>query len=77
MIIIILIDISRKVKPIYSFNDSLKIYGSSDMELKYDKNNQLVVRLAIVESQLKYAKEQIAILKNRNEQPHTKPFQVK
>ena len=47
------------------------------MELKYDKNNQLVVRLAIVESQLKYAKEQIEILKNRNEQLHTKPFQVK
>jgi hypothetical protein len=47
------------------------------MELKYDKNNQLVVRLAIVESQLQCAKDQIEILKNRNEQSQTKPFQAK
>lgn len=47
------------------------------MELKYDKNNQLMVRLAIVESQLKCAKDQIEILKNRKEESQTKPFQIK
>ena len=36
------------------------------MELKFDKNNQIRVRLAIVESQLKLAKDQIEVLKNRN-----------
>ena len=33
------------------------------MELKYDKNNQLLVRLAILESQLENAKNQIELLK--------------
>jgi len=33
------------------------------MELKFDKNNQLKVRLAIVESQLKLANIQIKTLK--------------
>ena len=33
------------------------------MELKYDKNNQLLVRLAILESQLECAKNQIELLK--------------
>ena len=36
------------------------------MELKFDKNNQIRVRLAIVESQLKLAKDKIEVLKNRN-----------
>ena len=31
------------------------------MELKFDKNNQIRVRLAIVESQLKLANDQIKI----------------
>jgi hypothetical protein len=47
------------------------------MELKFDKNNQLRVRLAIVESQLKCAKDQIEILKNKNLASQTKPFQIK
>jgi hypothetical protein len=47
------------------------------MELKYDKNNQLLVRLAILESQLKYAKDQIEFLKNRNLESKTKEFQGK
>ena len=47
------------------------------MELKFDKNNQLLVRLAIVESQLKCAKDQIAVLKNKNLASQTKPFQIK
>jgi len=47
------------------------------MEIKYDKNNQLVVRLAIVESQLKCAKDQIELLKNKNLACQAKPFQVK
>ena len=47
------------------------------MELKFDKNNQLRVRLAIVESQLKCAKDQIELLKNRNLAYHAKPLQVK
>jgi hypothetical protein len=42
------------------------------MELKFDKNNQLRVRLAIVESQLKFAKDQIEVLKNRNLKYQTK-----
>ena len=41
------------------------------MQLKFDKNNQLRVRLAIVESQLKVAKNQIKILK-KNLEPQTK-----
>tara|TARA_B110000467_G_C18150694_1_gene384017 strand:- start:428 stop:571 length:144 start_codon:yes stop_codon:yes gene_type:complete len=47
------------------------------MELKFDKNNQLRVRLAIVESQLKCAKDQIEILKNKNLASQAKPFQIK
>jgi hypothetical protein len=47
------------------------------MELKYDKTNQLIVRLAILESQLKCAKDQIDLLKNSNLESKTKPFQVK
>ena len=47
------------------------------MELKFDKNNQLIVRLAILESQLKCAKDQINLLKNRNLDYKTKTFQVK
>ncbi len=42
------------------------------MELKFDKNNQLRVRLAIIESQLKSAKNQIEILKNKKIGPHSK-----
>jgi hypothetical protein len=47
------------------------------MEIKYDKNNQLIVRLAIVESQLKCAKAQIKLLKNTNLTCQAKPYQVK
>ena len=36
------------------------------MEFKFNKNNQLKVRLAIVESQLKFANKQIKILKNKD-----------
>ena len=36
------------------------------MKLKFDKNNQLKVRLAIVESQLKLANQQIKILKRKD-----------
>ena len=43
------------------------------MELKFDKNNQLRVRLAIIESQLKWAKDQIEILKIKNLEPLKKP----
>jgi len=35
------------------------------MKLKFDKNNQLKVRLAIVESQLKLANDQIKGFKNK------------
>ena len=38
----------------------------NDMEFKFDKNNQLKVRLAIVESQLKFENKQIKILKNKD-----------
>jgi hypothetical protein len=47
------------------------------MNLKYNKNNQLMVRLAIVESQLKCAKAQIELLKNRDLECQTKSLQVK
>jgi hypothetical protein len=47
------------------------------MELKFDKNNQLRVRLAIVESQLKCAKDKIEILKNKDLASQIKPFQIK
>tara|TARA_B100000686_G_C15874172_1_gene517856 strand:+ start:17 stop:148 length:132 start_codon:yes stop_codon:yes gene_type:complete len=43
------------------------------MEFKFDKNNQLRVRLAIVESQLKLAKDQIEVLKNKKLEQRTKP----
>ena len=36
------------------------------MKLKFDKNNQLKVRLAIVESQLKLANEQIKTFKDKD-----------
>ena len=52
------------------FVDSFKNLGGgmmmNDMEFKFDKNNQLKVRLAIVESQLKFANKQIKILKNKD-----------
>jgi hypothetical protein len=47
------------------------------MEFKFDKNNQLIVRLAIVESQLKCAKDQIELLKNKNLACKDKPVQAK
>ena len=43
------------------------------MELNFDKDNQLRVRLAILESQLKWAKDQIEILKNKNLESVNKP----
>ncbi len=36
------------------------------MELKFDKNNLLKVRLAIVESQLKFANDQIKKIKTKD-----------
>ena len=42
------------------------------MELKFDKNKQLMVRLAIVESQLKLVKNQIVILKNKQLETNNK-----
>jgi hypothetical protein len=77
MIIIIIMDWRENVNPVYNFKDSLTTWRSLDMELKYDKNNQLIVRLAIVESQLKCAKDQIELLKNKNLACQAKPFQVK
>ena len=47
------------------------------MKLKFDKNNQLKVRLAIVESQLKFANQQIKRLKNKDLEPSTKSFGFK
>ena len=47
------------------------------MKLKFDKNNQLKVRLAIVESQLKLANQQIKILKNKDLDVFTKYFGLK
>ena len=49
----------------------------NDMELKFDKNNQLKVRLAIVESQLKFANEQIKRLKNKDSEVLAKSFGFK
>ena len=43
------------------------------MEFNFDKDNQLRVRLAILESQLKWAKDQIEILKNKNLESDNKP----
>ena len=47
------------------------------MELKFDKNNQLRVRLAIVESQLKFANKQIKLLKNKDLEPTGKSIGLK
>jgi len=47
------------------------------MDLKFDKNNLLKVRLAIVESQLKFANDQIKIINNKNLKISTKPLDVK
>ena len=47
------------------------------MKLKFDKNNQLKVRLAIVESQLKLANEQIKTLKSKDLEILGKPFGIK
>ena len=46
------------------------------MELKFDKSNLLKVRLAIVESQLKYANDQIKKIKNKNLKNINKSFEV-
>ena len=46
------------------------------MELKFDKNNLLKVRLAIVESQLKFANDQIKKNKNIDLKNTNKSFQV-
>ena len=46
------------------------------MELKFDKNNLLKVRLAIVESQLKFANDQIKIIKSKGLKVSTKPLEV-
>jgi hypothetical protein len=47
------------------------------MKLKFDKNNQLKVRLAIVESQLKLANEQIKTLKGKDLEIPSKSFSFK
>ena len=47
------------------------------MDLKFNENNQLRVRLAILESQLKCAKNQIKALSKKNIAPQTKPDQPK
>ena len=43
------------------------------MELNFNKNSQLRVRLAIVESQLKCAKNELKVLKNKDLDGKTKP----
>ena len=47
------------------------------MKLKFDKNNQLKVRLAIVESQLKLANEQIKNLQSKDLEISGKSFGLK
>ena len=47
------------------------------MELKFDKNRQLKVRLAIVESQLKLANNQIKSIKNKDLKIPNKSFEWK
>ena len=47
------------------------------MELKFDKNRQLKVRLAIVESQLKLANNQIKSIKNKDLKISNKSFEWK
>ena len=63
------------------FVDSFKNLGGvmmmNDMELKFDKNNQLKVRLAIVESQLKLANQQIKTFKRKDLEILGKPFGLK
>ena len=65
---------------LYSNNHSFlyfsKVKEDSDMELKFDKNNLLKVRLAIVESQLKFANDQIKIIKSKNLKIPTKSLEV-
>jgi len=63
--IIIIIKKLENVKLFYGFLKPLKFRRINDMELKFDKNNQLKVRLAIVESQLKFANKKIKILENK------------
>ena len=46
------------------------------MELKFDKSNLLKVRLAIVESQLKFANEQIKQIKNKDIKNTNKTFEL-
>ena len=46
------------------------------MELKFDKNKQIQVRLAIVESQLKLANDQIKIMKSKDLKIPTKALEV-
>ena len=46
------------------------------MELKFDKNNLLKVRLAIVESQLKFANDQIKNITSKNLKNSTKSLEV-
>ena len=45
------------------------------MELKFDKNNLLKVRLAIVESQLKFANDQIKKIKHNDLKNINKSFE--
>ena len=47
------------------------------MKLKFDKNNQLKVRLAIVESQLKLANQQIKTFKRKDLEILGKSFGLK
>jgi len=46
------------------------------MEFKFDKSNLLKVRLAIVESQLKFANEQIKQIKNKDIKNTNKTFEL-
>ena len=46
------------------------------MELKFDKNNLLKVRLAIIESQLKFANDQIKQIKNKDIKNTNKTFEL-
>jgi len=46
------------------------------MELKFDKSNLLKVRLAIVESQLKFANEIIKQIKNKDIKNTNKTFEL-
>tara|TARA_Y100001960_G_scaffold287733_1_gene326176 strand:+ start:260 stop:412 length:153 start_codon:yes stop_codon:yes gene_type:complete len=46
------------------------------MELKFDKNNLLKVRLAIVESQLKFANDQIKKINKKDLKNTKKAFEL-